>query len=186
MEEGKIIFKGNSHQDKEIIIRYPRKDDARMMWEYINTISKERTFISFQGEEVSLDQEGKFLNSQIEKITKHLSVQLLVICEGKVIGISGIEMKERIEKHIGVFGISIAKDFRGEGIGSNLMQYVLNEAEKNISQLEIIILGVFANNDLAKNMYQKFGFSEYGNLPKGIKLEDGYADHIFMYKVLRS
>lgn len=155
------------------------------MWEYINTLSKERTFIRYQGEEVSLEEETKYLNSQLEKISQKCAVLLLVFCEGKLIGISGIDMKDKIEKHIGVFGISVAKDFRGEGIGSKLMELVIEEVEKNLTGLEIITLGVFSNNDLAKKMYQRFGFVEYGSLPKGIKLEKEYADHIYMYKVLR-
>lgn len=185
MEEGKIVFKGHSKGGKEIVIRYPNKNDVQLMWEYINKISKERTFISYQGEEVSLEEEEKFLNSQLEKIAKNLAILLLVICGEKVIGISGIDMKSRIEKHIGVFGISIAKDFRGEGIGSQLMQLVISEAEKNIPQLEIITLGIFSNNDLAKQMYKKFGFVEYGILPRGIKLEKGYADGVYMYKTVK-
>lgn len=185
MEEGKIVFK-NNFQNKEAVIRYPIKEDAKLMWEYINALSKEQTFISFQGEEVLLEEEEKYLKSQLERISKNLSVLLLVVCEGKVIGISGIDMKVRTEKHIGVFGISIAKEFRGEGIGSKLMQLVTSEAEKNIPQLEIITLGCFANNELARQMYQKFGFLEYGNLPKGIKLEKGYVDHIYMYKVVKA
>lgn len=184
MGEGKIVFKGESEKGKEIIIRYPKKDDVQAMCEYINTLSKERTFIRYQGEEVSLEEETKYLNSQLEKIFQNRAVLLLVFCEGKLIGISGIEMKDRIEKHIGVFGISIAKQFRGEGIGSKLMELVIDEAKKNLTGLEIITLGVFSNNSLAKEMYKKFGFVEYGSLPKGVKLENGYADHVFMYKLI--
>ncbi len=41
------------------------------------------------------------------------------------------------------------------------------EAEKNIPQLKIVTLGVFASNLLAKQIYEKFGFKEYGRLPRG-------------------
>lgn len=184
-KEVKMIFKGKSQKGKEIVIRYPAKKDLRAMREYINTLSQERTFIRYQGEEVSLEEETKYLDSQLEKISQKRAVLLLVSCEGKLIGISGIDMKDKIEKHIGVLGISIAKDFRGEGIGSKLMELVIEEAEKNLTGLEIITLEVFSNNDLAKEMYQKFRFVEYGNLPKGVKLENGYTDHKYMYKVIR-
>ena len=172
--EGKIIF------------RYPTKEDLNAMWEFINMISKEKTFIRFQGEEISLEEEKKFLNSHLLKIAKKESVQLLVFFKGRLIGISDITMKDKIEKHLGVFGIIIAKDFRGQGIGKMLMEKVIDEARKNLSQLEIILLNVFANNDLAKQMYKKFGFVEYGLMPNGIKLETGYADDVLMYKVVRS
>lgn len=185
MAEGKTVFKGLSEKGKEIIIRYPKLDDAKLMWEYINTLSKERTFIGYQGEEISLEEEVAFLTSQLENITKKKGIMLLVISEEKVVGVSAITSKRLIEKHIGVFGISIALEFRGEGIGSKLMELVIKEATENIPELEMITLGVFANNPLAKEMYTKFGFVEYGMLPKGIKLEQGHQDHIFMYKKVK-
>ncbi|MBI4009334.1 GNAT family N-acetyltransferase [Candidatus Roizmanbacteria bacterium] len=185
MEEGKIVFEGKSDKGKNIIIRYPTKTDLKAMWEYINTLSKERTYITFQGEKLTLEEEEKFLKTHLEKISKNQAVLLLVFHEGKLIGNSGIDLKERVEKHIGVFGITIAKGFRGEGIGVKLMELVISEAEKNLPNLEIITLGVFASNDVAKEMYKKFGFVEYGNLPKGLKLENGYVDHIYMYKTTK-
>lgn len=183
--QGKVVFEGKSEKGKHILVRYPTRDDASEMCEYINTLSKERTFIRFQGEEVSLERETKFLNSQLQRIAKKESVQLHVFSGGKIIGISEIDMKDKISKHIGEFGISIAKEFRREGIGSLLMKLVIDEAVKNIPQLEIITLGVFSNNPLARDMYKKFGFFEYGSLPDGVKLGDKYVDHIYMYKKVR-
>ena len=185
MEEGKIVFKGKSDNGKEIIIRYPAKKDLKAMWEYINTLSKERTYITFQGEEVSLKEEEKFLESYLEKISKNKAIMLLAFYEGRLIGNSGIELKDKIEKHIGIFGITVAVGFRGEGIGSKLMELVLKEAKNNLPDLEIITLGVFGSNDLAKEMYQRFGFLEYGNLPNGVKLENGYVDYSYMYKTTK-
>jgi len=122
------------------------------------------------------------LNSQLERIAKKESVQLHVLSGNKIIGISEIDMKDKVEKHIGVLGISIAKEYRNEGIGSTLMRFVIDEAIKNIPQIEIITLGVFSNNSLAKSIYKKFGFVEYGSLPNGVKLEDKYVDFVHMYK----
>lgn len=96
-----------------------------------------------------------------------------------------LPMGEKIDKHNGIFGISIAKDFRKEGIGSLLMKLVMEEAVKQMCQLEIITLGVFGNNSIAQKMYEKFGFHEYGNLPNGVKLPDGYVDHVYMYKKIK-
>lgn len=181
--EGKVVFEGKTKDGQEIIIRYPAKTDLQAMWEYINALSKERTFIRFQGEEISLEDEEKYLNSFLEKISQRKAVKLLVICDEKIIGISDVTMKDLAQKHIGVFGITVAKNFRGQGIGKMLMELMLKEAQKNLLQLEIIILDVFGSNNLAKKMYQKFGFVEYGLLPKGLKLEKGYADDVLMYKI---
>lgn len=183
MEE-KIVYQGKTKKGNDIIIRYPNKDDAKTMCDYINILSRERTFIRFQGEEVSLENETKYLNSQLEKIEKKKAVLFLVFCNNQLIGISGIDMKDKTESHEGSFGISIAKEFRGEGVGKKLMELVLEEARNNLPQLKIITLGVFANNPLASVIYKKFGFKEFGTLPEGILHKGKYIDHIYMYKNL--
>ncbi len=183
--EGKIVFEGQTKDSKHYIIRYPQEKDAQAMTDYINTLSQERTFIRFQGEKVELEDETKYLEGQLKKINNKLTVQLLVLCESKIIGISAIDAKDRTESHEGVFGISLAKDYRGQGLGKTLMELVLKEAEENIPQLRIITLGVFGDNPLAQEMYKKFGFQEYGRLPEGTLHKGQYVDHIYMYKKIK-
>jgi ribosomal protein S18 acetylase RimI-like enzyme len=180
--ERKIIFEGISRKGNKIIIGYPTKDDAQIFCDYINALSKEKTFVRFQGEEISLADEEKYLNAQLKRIANKQTVELLVLCNNKLIGISSIDMKDKTESHEGLFGISIAKEYRGEGIGKKFMQIVLEEAVRNMSQLRIITLGVFGDNPLAKSIYEKFGFKEYGRLPDGSLHKEKYVDHIYMYK----
>lgn len=181
----KIVFQGKSKKGKEYFIRYPVKEDLEAMWKYINTLSKERTFIRFQGEEMPMEEEREFLEKHVKDIEDHKAVTLLAFSGDELIGNSGITMQDKTERHLGVFGISLAKEFRGEGIGPKLMDVVLEEAISQIPMLEIITLGVFSNNHLAKGMYEKRGFKEYGRLPQGVKLEHGYDDHMYMYKRVR-
>jgi len=67
-------------------------------------------------------------------------------------------------------------------MGKFLMQKTIEEAQKNIPYLQIITLGVFSNNPVAKQLYIKLGLKEYGLLPKGIKHKGKLVDHIYMYK----
>lgn len=180
---GRIVFKGKTRGNRNIVIRYPAKNDLRKMWKYINALSKEKTFIAFQGENISLQREKKYLESKLKKISKNEAVQLLVFYNDRIIGNSDITLEENsFNKHEGTFGISIAKDYRGQGIGTLLIKLVINEATKHLPKLRIITLGVFSNNPLAKSIYEKFGFKEYGALPKGISHRGKYVDHIYMYK----
>lgn len=183
--EGRIVFEGRTGKDNHIIIRYPTRNDAKAMWEYINLLSKEQTFITYQGEKISLEEETEYLKKMLEKIEKRKAIQLLVFLEDKLIGISGIEMEDKTSAHEGVLGISIAKESRGEGIGKRLMECMIDEAIKNLPQARIITLGVFGNNPLAMEMYKKFGFREFGRLPEGILYKGQYIDHIYMYKKVR-
>ncbi len=94
-------------------------------------------------------------------------------------------MKGRTSSHVGLLGISVAKEFRRDGIGNLLMDLILKEGEKEMPQLKTIILGVYSTNDIAQNMYKKFGFVEYGRLPEGIFRNKKFEDEILMYKKIR-
>jgi len=166
----------------ELVIRYPQLSDAQAMCEYINQLSAEQTYIRFQGETMTQEEEKSFLVSLLQKIDNKQAVQLLTFLNGQLIGNSGITLKDKIEAHEGIFGISIASGFRGQGIGRMLMASILAEATKEMSDLKIISLGVFANNEVAIKMYEKFGFSQYGRLPKGIRYQGDFVDHVYMFK----
>lgn len=179
----KIIYQGKTEKGKRIIIRYPVKDDLLQIWKFINALSKEKTFIRFQGEEIPLKEEKEYLNKLLKNIKTKKSIQLSVYSNNQLIGSSTLELQDKIERHVGIFGITIAKDFRGQGIGKLLMELTVKEAQKNLPGLKIIKLGVFANNPKALEMYKNFGFLEYGRLPKGIITGNNeLIDHVYMYK----
>lgn len=180
----KLIVLQKKMLGKKLVIRYPKKGDEHFMHEYINTLSREKTYIRFQGELLSLKEEKKYLDGQLEKIKKNKAVQLLVFLNSKLVGISEITLKDKIEKHIGVLGITVAKEFRGKGIGKLLMDNIIDESKKNLAELKIIILEVFDNNPIAISIYENFGFIKYGKLPKGICYKNKYIDSILMFKTV--
>ena len=185
MDPGKIVYSGKSKSGKDIIIRYPVLEDAQKMSEYINKLSDEQTFITFQGEHMSPADEQNYLEKELKNIQEQKSVFLLAFSGERLIGISNIDLGERTSSHVAIFGISIAKEFRGEGIGKLLMEAIHKEAERHLPKLRIVYLGLFANNTLAKEMYERFGYAEYGNLPEGVFYRGEYINHIYMYKKLR-
>ena len=65
MNPGQIIFERKISAGKYIVIRYPQEGDAQLICDYINTLSREQTFIRFQGEQISLADETKYLNDQL-------------------------------------------------------------------------------------------------------------------------
>lgn len=183
--EGKVVYQGVSKNGKPYMIRYPKMEDLDRMLDYMNTISQEQTYISYQGERISREDEEKYLKDILKKIEDKKAVKLVVFSEDEFIGTSDVELENRISSHVGVFGISIADGFRGEGIGKKLMELVLDEAEQNIPGLRIITLGIFSNNPQAYKLYQEFGFEEYGNLPEGVLYKEQYINHLFMFKKLQ-
>jgi RimJ/RimL family protein N-acetyltransferase len=183
--EGKIVHQGKTKNGEQFVIRYPQTGDARAMLAFINTISKEQTMILFQGEQLSLDFEINYVRELIERFKEKRAVHLLIVIDDKVIGGSGIEMKDRSERHKGEFGIIIAKEYRGQGLGKLLMEQVLEEAERSIPQLRKVFLSVFAINETAIAMYKQFGFIAYALLPEGLIYKDKFEDQIYLYKNVR-
>ena len=118
------MFQGKTNKGIEILIRYPQVGDAQAMTDYINALSDERTFITYQGEHETLDSESSFLNAKLKKIENKKSVMLLAFSDDKLIGIAGIDLDIRTQRHIGTLGISIAKDYRGKGVGKILLDHI--------------------------------------------------------------
>jgi RimJ/RimL family protein N-acetyltransferase len=180
-----IIFETKTKSGKTVSFRYPTIDDVQILTDYINTISSEKSFITFQGEQQTLEEETKWLKDKLEKIDKKECVYLLGFIDNKLVGCSEIEMKSLVKKHVGSFGISVAKEFRGNGAGEKLMEAVIKESIRKLPDLKIIQLDCFANNPVAQNLYKKLGFVEYGRLPNGLKRKGEFVDEILMYKKIK-
>ena len=139
----KIVFKGKTNKGVDILVRYPEKGDADAMLKYVNELSKEQTFVGFQGEEISEEKNKEYLFSHLNKIKDKKAILLLAFAKGRLIGISSLNSGEIVKSsHVGYFTISVAKDFRSQGIGRVLMTSVLNEAQKIIFNLKINLLGI--------------------------------------------
>ena len=183
--KSKIIYKTTTKTGKTLTFRYPTIDDLQILNDFINKASQERTFINLQGNEIKLEDERKWLESTIKKIKSKEKVYLMAFVDGKFSGASDIEIGNFAKRHNGLFGIIIDNNYRGEGVGEALMKLVISEAKKNMKELRIIVLECFSDNFIAKNLYKKLGFVEYGLLPKALKRKGKYTDAILMYKKVK-
>lgn len=181
----KFIYQTKTKTGKIVSFRYPTIKDTQILMDYINKISVEKTFILLQGEQKTLLQEKKWLVEKYKSIKENKAVILLGFINKKLVTLSDIEIQPMAKNHIGNFGITVAKEFRGEGIGKIIMDLVIKEAIKNIKELKIITLDCFAINTIAINLYRKLGFKEYGVLPQGLKRKGKFEDQILMYKKIR-
>ncbi len=181
----KFIYQTKTKTGKTVSFRYSTIDDVQLITDFMNKISKEKTFIRFQGEEIKLEDETKWVESTIKGIETGEKVYLMAFIDDKFIGGSDIVMGSLTRKHVGLFGIVIDSDYRGEGIGKIMMKLVISESRKKLKNLKMIILEVFATNFIAQDLYKKMGFVEYGRLPKASKRRGKYIDEILMYKKIK-
>lgn len=116
-----------------------------------------------------------------EKIINRGKNQYWYVAEenGKVIGL-GILMNHGNlrKKHVGVITLMVNSDYQNKGVGSLLMDKLINLSESlNIIRLELC---VFRDNYKAINLYKKFGFKEEGIKVKSALKNGEYIDEIMM------
>jgi L-phenylalanine/L-methionine N-acetyltransferase len=106
--------------------------------------------------------------------------------DGKAVGhctISRIGLRSTAENgHLGLLGILVSEDYRGQGIGSALLTHALDRAR---DKFEIVRLSVFADNARAQELYRRFGFAPCGRVPDAIRRNGRYIDEVEMYLDLR-
>ena len=71
----------------------------------------------------------------------------------------------------GEIGMTVARDWRGRGVGSALMAAAIEWARER--DLHKLSLSVFAHNDAAIALYRKFGFVEEGRRVKQYRRSSG-------------
>jgi RimJ/RimL family protein N-acetyltransferase len=179
------IAKFITKSGKEISFRYPIMSDVGLLMNYINKISAEESFILFQGFQTTIESETKWLQDKIDKISKNKCVYLCGFYKNKLVACSEITLHSDAKSHVGNFGISVATEFRGQGLGQKIMELTIDESIKKLADLRIIDLEVFGKNIIGKNLYKKLGFIEYGRLPKALKRKGEYDDAILMYKKVK-
>ena len=84
--------------------------------------------------------------------------------------------------HAGEFGMSTAKQWRGRGVGTQLLNYLSEWAQSR--QFRRIELRVFSNNDGAIRLYERLGYVVEGRQVKAVQVDGDYVDIIFMAKYL--
>ena len=72
--------------------------------------------------------------------------------------------------HRGDFVISVTKDYRNKGIGSQLLDNIISFAREN--DFMIIDLQVRSDNKKAIHLYEKYGFQKIGEHPAFFKIGD--------------
>ena len=80
--------------------------------------------------------------------------------------------------HRGFLGMGLTKEFRGKGLGTQLLTKALEHA-KGIA-LEKVELHVYTENAAAINLYKKRGFREVGVIKHYRRLGDRYFDCLEM------
>ena len=166
------------------LIREARKEDAEKILRYTKIVGGQTNNLTFgsEGIDLTIDKEEKILEN-ISNSDK--SIFLLVCLEDDIIGVGNITAKTNNRmKHKAELGITIKKEYWGQGIGKNLLTKLIEFSKK--SGLEAIELRVRSDNERAINLYNKFDFKKTGTIPADMKINGEYFDTDYMFLDLRS
>jgi putative acetyltransferase len=108
---------------------------------------------------------------------------LVAAIEGKVVGSAGLVRETRHRRaHAAGIGMAVHDDYAGRGVGTALMQALVDLADRwwNIKRLE---LDVYVDNPRAIALYERFGFVREGVLRAYAWRDGEYVDTIAMARL---
>lgn len=164
---------------KELTLRHSKPSDAKVLIEYLNIIGGESDNMTFgKGEfRLSVDQEETYLKALDEDNT---SIMIVVTESNKIIAQGSIVSDKRKRlSHNSVLGISVRKDFWSDGIGSIIMDELINFV-KQCEATKTVTLSVNAENKNAIKLYKKFGFDEVGIHKNKFNINGKFYDEMIM------
>ena len=168
----------------ELLIREAEAEDAAELVTFLNCVSLETDFTSLDGDGILLTSEEMeiFLNKQASSDNQ---ITLLAFLNDKIAGIVNITADQRKRvRHIGDLFIVIGKRYWNNGLGSLLLEEVIEWAQAS-SVLRRLQLTVQTRNQAAVHLYQKHGFVIEGRQERGAYIEEGkFIDVYLMGKLI--
>ena len=140
----------------------------------LDFVARERRYLSFL-EAPPLEQVGAFVLDNIS----HGYPQLVAVSAGQVIGWCDVVPKPRpIYAHVGVLGMGLLPEFRGQGLGGRLIRQTL--AAARAFGLNRVELSVRENNAGAIALYKRVGFEIEGLQRNATRVEGVYENVVLM------
>ena len=170
-----LTLKNGDH----LILRRPTVEDAEDMVEYLNMVGGESDNLLFGKDEFHLtaEQEREYIENANNNSN---ALMILATINDDIVSIAQISSPNRKRiAHNSEIAISVKKEHWKKGIGSAVMEQLINDAKKQ-GTIKNISLGVKANNIKAMKMYEKFGFTKVGVHKNYFNINGDFDDEIIM------
>lgn len=140
----------------------------------LDTVARERRYLAFL-EAPPLAVTRDFVRGMMEK----RNPQFVAVVKDEVVGWCDVSRHERpVFAHRGALGMGIVPDYRGRGLGRQLIETTLAEARRQgIVRVE---LTAYADNARAIALYLKVGFVQEGVERDAACIDGSYCDMVMM------
>lgn len=184
MTQESTLDKGPADQSDRLTIREARPEDAAAGIAYFRRLFGEPGInLITEADEYYPTVES---NSRVIRDMNRADNSLFLVAEveGRIVGILTLEgAKRRNVQHVALLGITVAKEWRGHGIGRRLMTHAIEWARQT-GILQRIELHVFARNEIAIALYESLGFEVEGRRRKAVIRDGETIDDLVMSLLL--
>ena len=161
------------------VLRQAEEKDADVIIQYVNCVCGETDYLAFGKGDIdwTVEKERMFIRDHLNGDNKVLVVAEVQGNINGVVGFTGDERKRM--RHTGEFGISVSQKYWGIGLGSALVECIIEWA-KAAGIVRKINLQVRVDNQRALRLYERFGFVREGLVTRHFKVADKFYDAYFM------
>jgi hypothetical protein len=159
---------------KRIVVRRVTRRDIDGIARLWQALADERRYIAT--DRVTVEQKNRWVKS----IHDRGVLWLLAEMDGGLVGSLSLARHRDSEKtkHVRNLAMGVAREFRGMGVGTALMDYGVRWARQR--KVKKIVLSVFSTNRKAIALYEKFGFVTEGTRKEQFLIHGKYVDEIMM------
>ena len=158
---------------RKALIRAPKEEEAQDLLNCLRLAAAETDFLLRYPEEYSeytVENEKAFIKRVNESDNEAM---LLCLVEGKIAGSCYISWDKAIKtRHRAHLSIALLRAFWNQGIGTCLMQELINIAQNHPHILQMELAFVEGNIRVQK-LYEKLGFRITGKIHRAVRLKDG-------------
>lgn len=170
--------------EKEVYFSEAEPADAVAFIDFMNQVARESDYLV-------MDESGfRFSQEEMERIFEAGienpgELCLLAKVGSEVIGAISVKSSKQFRiSHIGNIFIAIKKDYWGHGLGTILLDEVIEWAQE-MDLLKRLELTVQVRNQAAVHLYQKMGFVIEGTQVRGARTDEGeWLDLYYMGRLI--
>ena len=181
MRSGLVFVDFVARDGRRVVLRAPRWEDLDDLLGLINSLVEEEAEIVVN-ERVTRDGEVEWLASVLARVERDEFVHLVAEVDGRVVASADLHPGRGSDSHVGVVGIVVKDGFRGVGVGTRMLEVIVDVARKR--GLRLLVLSVFASNVRAVRLYERVGFVRCGLVPLRHFSKGKYVDEVVMAKSL--
>jgi ribosomal protein S18 acetylase RimI-like enzyme len=153
---------------QSVVVRRSTSADVDSFWRCVDAVARERRWLAFV-EAAPIEQTRRFLAMQG-------LIHFVAVQKDDVVGWCDVAPRQQEGmRHCGELGIGLLSDYRGRGLGRQLLHEALEAARQGgIMRVE---LEVYASNTSAISLYERMGFVHEGR-KRAARILDGRTEDI--------